>query len=396
MKENETNIKTLLSRNVSEVIEKSHLEEVLKSGKKLRVKLGIDPTMPDLHLGHAVVLRKLKEFQDLGHKIVLIIGDFTAQIGDPTGKSATRPPLTPKQVKTNMKNYLSQASAILNIKKTEIHYNSKWLKTNELIKVAAAASIQQALARADFKKRIEEGNDLTLLELLYPVFQGYDSVQVKADVEVGGTDQTFNLLMGRKIQRYFKMKEQDVLTVPLLVGTDGVKKMSKSLGNYIALNDEAGDMYGKIMSVPDELVKDYFMLCTDFSEKEIEETMKLHPRESKAKLAFAIVKIYHGDAKAGLAEEKFVKLFSKKEFISAELPEWKVKNRKLSVLDVILSPQSGAQSSLKSKSEAMRLIEQGGVSVHGEVKKNPHEVVILQENQTLKIGKKDFYKIKLS
>ncbi|MEK7514305.1 MAG: tyrosine--tRNA ligase, partial [Patescibacteria group bacterium] len=224
----EEKIKNLLERNVQEVIEVEHLRKLLLNGKKLRVKLGIDPTSPDLHLGHAVILRKLREFQDLGHKVVLIIGDFTGKIGDPSGRSETRKPLTDKQVKENMKSYLKQAGKVINIKKAEVVFNSRWFVKDgiqKMIELATASSIQQVLRRADFKKRIAEDSDITLLEILYPLFQGYDSLKIKADVELGGIDQKFNLLMGRRVQRHFGMKEQDILMVPLLEGLDGVKKM---------------------------------------------------------------------------------------------------------------------------------------------------------------------------
>lgn len=386
----EAKIHHLLARNVTEVIERKHLEDALRGRKPLRVKLGIDPTTPDLHLGHAVVLEKLKEFQDLGHKIVLIIGDFTAQIGDPSGKSKTRPPLTEKEVKANMKNYLAQAGMILDTRKAEIHYNSQWFKKKgaaELIALTASSSLQQVLARADFKKRIEAGNDVTLLELLYPVFQGYDSVEVKADVEIGGTDQTFNLLSGRKVQRYFKVKEQDVMTLELLVGLDGVKKMSKSLGNYVALNDKADEMYGKIMSVPDGFVEKYFLLCTEFEEKQIESFLALHPRERKAKLAFAIVERYHGKSEAKRAEEKFNQVFSKKE-LTGEFPTLRLKTKKTSAIEIVM-----ASGVVKSKSEARRLILQGGFSVEGKVKKNPAETLALRGGEVLKIGKHRFFRV---
>ncbi|MEK7451422.1 MAG: tyrosine--tRNA ligase, partial [Patescibacteria group bacterium] len=231
-------IDEVLTRGVEEIIEKESLVKKLKSGEQLRIKFGIDPTAPDIHLGHSVPLKKLKQFQELGHKIVLIIGDFTATIGDPSGRSETRKPLGKKEVADNFKKYLIQAGKIINIAKTEIHYNSEWfLKEGvvRLLELSRAGSIQQVLRRADFKKRIDEGNDISLLEVLYPFFQGYDSIKIKADVEIGGIDQKFNLLMGRRTQRFYKMPEQDVILVPLLEGVDGVKKMSKSYGNYIAV-----------------------------------------------------------------------------------------------------------------------------------------------------------------
>ena len=263
----EKKIDEVLNIGVEEIIEKEHLFNAMKSGRRLNIKFGIDPTMPDLHLGHSVPLRKLRAFQDLGHLAVLIIGDTTAMIGDPSGRSETRKLLSSSEVKKNMKNYLKQAEKILDIKNTKVVYNSKWLDKNmvTILELSKAGSVQQILHRSDFKKRIENDQDVTLLETLYPLLQGYDSVVVKADLEIGGTDQKFNLLTGRRVQRYFKVPEQDILTLPLLEGTDGVKKMSKSYGNYIALDEKPEDMYGKIMSLPDSLIIKYFNLCTNFS-----------------------------------------------------------------------------------------------------------------------------------
>ena len=249
----------LLTRGVVEVIEKDHLALRLAQGKKkLRVKFGIDPTAPDLHLGHTVPLRKLRQFQDAGHQAVLIIGDFTAQIGDPSGRDKTRPKLSEKEIKNNFKTYLGQAKKILDIKKTEIHYNSEWFKKDKLIlELMSQMSMERVMEREDFQKRIKAGQEVTMLEALYPIMQGYDSVAIKADLEIGGSDQKFNLLMGRRMQRKYNLPEQDVLTLPLLEGTDGVHKMSKSLGNYIGLAEKSEIMFGKIMSVPDNLVLKY-------------------------------------------------------------------------------------------------------------------------------------------
>jgi len=384
-------IKELLSRRVDEVIEKDHLGEALKSGKKLRVKLGIDPTSPDLHLGHAVVLQKMKEFENLGHQIVLIIGDFTAQIGDPSGRSETRKPLSPADIKKNMKEYLAQAGKVINVKKAEIFRNNDWFSKEgiaKMIELASATSIQQVLRRADFKKRLDNGNDVSLLEALYPVLQGYDSVKVRADVELGGSDQKFNLLMGRRIQRHFGMKEQDVLTVPLLEGTDGERKMSKSYGNYIGLADAPEDMFGKTMSVPDKLVHKYFTFCTAMAEADIKKLEKeLGPRDLKMRLGFEIVKSYHGGKAAEKAADMWDKLFSKKDF-SGNLQELKIPFP-ASVSGIVF------RSGVKSKSEAWRLIQKGAVSINGVVKKDPREILQLKGGETLRIGKKNFFRIKI-
>jgi len=385
---NAEKIEKLLSRNVEEVIDKEHLKKSLGAGKKMRVKLGIDPTSPDLHLGHAVVLRKLREFQDLGHKVVLIIGDFTARIGDPSGRNETRKPLSAKEVEKNSKDYLAQAGKILDIKKAEIVRNGDWfLKegVESIVRLSSAGTFQQVLRRADFKKRIDSGQDITFLELLYPLLQGYDSVKVRADVEVGGTDQTFNLLMGRRVQRHFDMSEQDIMTFPLLEGLDGTRKMSKSYGNYIGITDEPADMFGKIMSIPDKLVSRYFLLCTDVSLVEVEKFQReLGPKDLKAKLAFEIVKIYHGEKEAKAAAENFDKVFSKKE-IPKDLSVLKVKNNDL--LGAVI--MSGVA---KSKSAARRLIEQGGVE------RNEKKIGLdakLKDGDILRVGKKSFFRIKI-
>lgn len=387
----EAKIGHLLSRGVDEVIERDHLLSALKDGRQLRVKLGIDPTAPDLHLGHAVVLRKLKDFQDLGHQIVLVIGDFTARIGDPSGRSETRKPLTEKEIKINSKGYLAQAAKVLNVKKCEVVYNGKWFNKGgleKMLEIAAAASMQQVLHRADFAKRLEEGHDVSLLEALYPLFQGYDSVEVRADVELGGTDQKFNLLMGRKIQRHFGMPEQDILMTPILEGLDGVKKMSKSYGNYIGITENADSMFGKIMSLPDGLMPRYFLLCTDLLEDEIGRIGHLpSARDQKARLAFEIVKLYHGEDAAQKAQEKFDALFSKKE-IPKNAPEIKIDKDEISVLDLVMLSRP-----TESKSEARRLIEQGGVDLDGRVKNDPAEILQLKGGEILKIGKRSFIRI---
>lgn len=384
-------IDSLLDRGVVEVIEREHLQKILLSNKKLRVKFGIDPTGSDIHIGHAIVLRKLRAFQDLGHKAILVIGDFTATIGDPSGRSEIRKPLTLKEVKQNMKNYLIQAGKILDLKKAEIFYNSSWFLKEGLesfFNLASASTIQQVLRRADFKKRLDDGQDVTLLEMLYPILQGYDSIKVKANVELGGTDQTFNLLMGRRIQRHFKMDEQDVMTMDLLEGLDGEKKMSKSYGNYIGLNDSPEQMFGKVMTVPDKMVGRYFDLCTDLPKEQVNSfSKKLDPKNLKIRLAEEIVKIYYGEKKAQMARENFDKMFSKKEAPS-DAPILKLKNKNISVVDLVF--QSGV---VKSKSEAWRLIEQGGFSVDGEVHKNPKESLSLKGGENLRIGKKSFFRV---
>lgn len=385
----------LLTRGVVEVIEKDHLAARLAKGEKLRVKFGIDPTAPDLHLGHTVPLRKLRKFQDAGHQAVLIIGDFTARIGDPTGRSEERKPLTEKQVKANLKEYLKQAGKILNVKKLEVHNNSKWfLKEGvaAILELSRAGSIQQVLHRADFKKRLEEGHDITMLEMMYPLFQGYDSVKVKADLEIGGTDQKFNLLMGRRVQRHFGATEQDILTLPLLEGTDGTKKMSKSSGNYIGVSEEPKAMFGKIMSIPDNLTVKYAELLTDLDISEMESLVASNPRAAKMKLAKEIVRMYHDENSAIAAEEEFVRVVSNKEapseIESLKLPARPGKVKSLALIDLLMETKMAV-----SKSEARRLIEQGGVKVNEEKQSDPMRVVELTDEVLLQVGKRKFLKV---
>ncbi len=390
-------IKELLTRGVEKVVEKKHLKDALLSGKQLRVKFGIDPTAPDLHLGHSVPLRKLKQFQDLGHKVILIFGDFTAKIGDPTGRNKERKPLSDKEIKRNMKDYLDHASGVIDIKKAEIRYNSEWFKKeglSDILVLTRAGSLQQILKRADFKKRIDQGSDITMTEVLYPLLQGYDSVKVKADVEIGGADQLFNLLMGRRIQRYYNLPEQDILTVPLLVGTDGEKKMSKSVGNYISLSENPSSMFGKIMSIPDELILNYFELCTDISEQELKDIANKmnkgeNPRDFKIMLGEKIVSMYHSEKEAQKAKDEFIKVFSKKQR-PTDIPEYKILTKSAILANLLVDIKFA-----KSKSEARRLIKQGGVKLNDEVIKDEKAEVNLKGGEILQVGKRRFIKIKI-
>lgn len=391
-------IRELLTRGVADVVYSGHLEKALGKGN-LRVKLGIDPTAPDLHLGHAVVLRKLRQFQNLGNKAVLIIGDFTGRIGDPSGRSKERPHLTEGEVKKNMKKYLAQAGKILDMKKSklEIRYNSEWLgkSVEDILELARAGSVQQILKRTDFKTRISEGHTITLLETFYPLLQGYDSVNVEADVEIGGTDQLLNLLTGRQVQRYFGKPEQDTITMSLLVGTDGTKKMSKSANNYIALDDSPEEMFGKIMSIKDKLIKEYFLLCTDLGDGEIEtidyriRRRELNPRDAKARLAYEIVKLYHGEETAGSAEAEFNRVFQKKK-LPTRIPVKKIKKQSI-VLDELIVAVGGA----KSKSEAKRLVNQGAVRLDYAHTRDPKEKIKIPKNGILlQVGKRKFVRVK--
>ncbi len=392
-------INQLLTRGVEEVLIKENLEKRLLSGKKLRIKLGIDPTGSVLHLGHAVVLRKMRDFQDLGHQVIFLIGDFTARIGDPTGRSDARKPMTDKEINANMKSYAKQAGLILDMKKVEVRYNSDWLAKldfQELIMLASKVTYAQVAQRADFKERIKNDVDLSLQEFLYPIMQGYDSVALKADVEIGGTDQKFNLLMGRQLQKRYEQEPQDIITCPILEGLGGDDKMSKSLNNYIALSEKAEDMYGKIMSLTDDLIIKYFSLCTDFSTIEIEKMKNelagraVNPRDLKMKLAYEITKIYHGEKKAKAAEDYFVKTVQKKE-TPEEVKIKKLEVRNINIVELLIKTEMA-----ESKSEARRLIEQGGIKVDGQAVNDINKNININENGILlQRGKRQFVRVVL-
>ncbi len=390
-------IEEVLSRGVDEIINKQHLEKTLKSGKKLRIKFGIDPTGSELHLGHSVPFRKLRQFQDLGHKIIFLIGDYTATIGDPSGRSEARKPLTEKQIKNNMKNYISQAGKILNIKKVEIRYNSEWYKKKGalfLLDLTSRFTIARVMERDDFKKRIKEDVDISVLEILYPLMQGYDSVELKVDVEIGGRDQKFNFLMGRKVQKRYGQPKQDIIMVPLLEGTDGVRKMSKSYNNYIGLAEDSLKMYGKIMSIPDGVMWKYFRLLTNISVKEIEDMKNkvfplgiLSPKDIKARLAREIVTMYHSKKEAEKAEKEFNKVFKEKK-LPTEIPEIKINRKKINILDLLVKTKL-----VSSKAEAKRLIEQKGVKINNKVQKNWKAIIEIKKGLIIQKGKRKFVKI---
>lgn len=399
---NSQKIEEILTRGVDEIIDKEHLEKALKSGKQLRIKFGIDPTSPDLHLGHSIPLRKLKQFQDLGHRVVLLIGDFTAMIGDPSGRSTQRVMLTEKMVKQNMKDYVKQAGKILDLKKVEIRYNNDWYKRKGatfLMELSSKFTLARVTERDDFKKRMKEDVDISMLELTYPLLQGYDSVELKSDVEIGGRDQKFNLLMGRKVQKRYNMPEQDIITLPLLEGLDGIKKMSKSLGNYIGLTEAPSQMFGKVMSVPDELMWKYFNLVTDLALEEIEElkqdkqNFKISPRDIKAKLAKEIVKIYHGDKKAELAEEEFNKVHRDKE-LPSDMPVFETDKKNYFIADLLCDSMLAT-----SKNEAKRLVEGGGVEIISGTQKERvadwKKEINLEDGIIIKVGNRKFIKVKL-
>ncbi len=400
----------LIKRGTVEIIEEAELlkklEKSYKTGKPLTVKAGFDPTAPDIHLGHTVLLRKMRHFQQLGHRVVFLIGDYTGMIGDPTGRSQTRRPLTEEEVKKNAQTYKTQISKILDVKNLVIEFNSKWLsKMNlkDIIELTSKQTVARILERDDFYKRYKEGKDITLTEFLYPLLQAYDSVALKADIELGGTDQKFNLLLGRTIQRRYGQEPQVIITMPLLEGIDGVQKMSKSYGNYIGITENPTDMYGKIMSIPDSLIFKYFELLTDYPMREIEKLKKemeqgRNPKEIKSILAKEIVKIYYDETTAEKEAEKFEKLFSKKEIVE-EIPEVYIgdkfsEDREYKITELVNYILQKAGRDV-SKSETKRLIRQGGVEINKQKVKSEFKNIKPENGMVFRIGKKSFYKIKL-
>ncbi len=385
----------ILKRNAVDLVSEEELLERLKEGRPLNIKLGVDPSRPDLHLGHAVVLRKLREFQDLGHHVILIIGDFTGMIGDPSGRNETRPMLTEEEVRENAKSYAEQAFKILDPEKTELRYNSEWLspmKFADVIRLAAKYTVARMLERDDFNKRFKEGIPISIAEFLYPLAQAMDSVAIKADVELGGTDQLFNLLVGRKIMEEYGLKPQIVMTMPIIEGTDGKMKMSKSYGNYIAFNDTPKDMFGKLMSIPDNLITKYMRLLTDIPLEDIEryeqemKERKVNPRDVKMLLAYEITKHFHGEEEAKKAKEEFINVFSKKE-LPSEMEEVEVINGE-NIVDLLVRIKAAP-----SRSEAKRLINQGGVKLDGEKVSDIKYAFKLDGEKVLRVGRRKFYKL---
>jgi tyrosyl-tRNA synthetase len=373
------------------------LREAASSRRQLRVKLGLDPTAPDIHLGHTVVLRKMRQFQDLGHRAVLIIGDYTARIGDPSGQNKTRPVLTAEQIETNARTYFEQAGKILDTSpaKLEIRRNSEWLEKlslMELIQLAAKKTVAQMLQRDSFRKRLQEGQDVFLHEFLYPIMQGYDSVKVQADVELGGSDQTFNNLVGRDIQKMYGQAPQIVLIMPILVGLDGVEKMSKSKGNYVGVTDSPRDMFGKVMSIPDDLMDNYFTLLSDLPRAKIDELVspaRTHPRQAKAMLGRMIVEAYHSSAAAQAASDEFDRIFAQKQFPD-EMPDVRVPAGRMNIVELV-----SLAGFSKSKGEARRLIMQKAVSLDGVEITDVEAEVDLKPGQVLRVGKRRFGRISM-
>lgn len=392
---------SLLKRGTVEIIQEAELVEKLKRGKPLRIKAGFDPTAPDLHLGHTVLLQKLRQFQGLGHRVIFLIGDFTAMIGDPSGRNETRPALEDAQIVQNVKSYQDQVFKILDPEKTEVAYNSRWLSSmtsRDLLKLAARHTVARMLERDDFEKRYKKGEPISIHEFLYPLLQGYDSVALKADVELGGTDQKFNLLVGRELQRQEGQEPQVVMTLPLLVGTDGIQKMSKSYGNFIGIQESASQIFGKIMSISDKLMWSYYELLSDLDSealialKAAVNAGNEHPKEVKRRLGVELAARFHGDAAANAAAVEFDNVFKNKG-IPEEVEEITLNAIKKGypVVDLLLKAQL-----VPSKSEARRLIQQGGISIND---KKLHDINSLigiegaESESLIRVGKRRFVRI---
>jgi tyrosyl-tRNA synthetase len=389
-------IKDIMERGVQEIIDKEHFYKALTSGRKLRVKFGIDPTSPDLHLGHSIALQKLRQMQELGHQVIFLIGDFTAQIGDPSGKSSTRRALTAKEVQKNMKEYAKQAQKILDLKKVQIRYNSEWYSKkgiNFIIDLLSKFTFARLIERDDFQKRLKADQDIAMHELIYPLLQGYDSVALKADLEIGGSDQKFNFLCARKVQKRYNMPQQDIMTLSLLLGTDGVHKMSKSLGNYIKITEEPAKMFGQIMSIPDELMWHYFSLLTDLPLDDIEEMKEnvqkniLPAKQAKVKLALEIVTKYHNSKQAQKAKDEFERVFKRKE-LPAEIPVWKANKKEYNILELLQSCGLCA-----SRSEAKRMVLSKAVEIDNNEKNDWKENIVIRSGMIIRVGKRKFIKI---
>ena len=391
----------IIRRGVIDIVREDELLDKLRrsraENRPLRIKLGLDPTAPDIHIGNAIPIHKLAAFQKLGHTAILIIGDYTAMVGDPTGANKTRPMLSRERIMANAGTYLNQIGKILDTGKIELVYNSKWFEKmsfSEIINLAAKITMARMMERDDFTQRYSSGIPISLHELLYPLMQGYDSLMVKSDVELGGTDQLFNLLVGRDLQRDWGLEPQVALTTPLLEGTDGQKKMSKSLGNYIGITEEPAQMFGKAMSIRDDLMKKYFVLATDLDEKSVDELLHhdVHPREAKAELAKAIVARYWDTAAAERASEEFDKVF-KEHKLPEDLPEIllprnELKDGKIWIVKLLVSG-----GFTKTNGEARRLVAQGGVSINDEIFKDADAEVNIIPGMVVKVGKRRFARI---
>tara|TARA_X000000368_G_C23043644_1_gene718116 strand:+ start:566 stop:1771 length:1206 start_codon:yes stop_codon:yes gene_type:complete len=389
----------IIQQGVEEIIPLEELRKKLVSSQKenqpLVVKLGCDPSRPDLHLGHAVVLRKLRQFQDLGHQAILVIGDFTAMIGDPSGRNKTRPQLTLEEAKNNAESYIDQAKIILDLDSLKICNNSKWLNSmnfSNVVDLASKYTVARMMERDDFEKRFKSEISINVHEFLYPLAQAMDSVHLKSDIELGGTDQKFNLLVGRDIQREYGQDPQVILTVPLIEGTDGIEKMSKSYDNHIGITDSADDMYGKTLSIPDNMIEKYFMLAANYDDSSMDKVKKslsdskINPRDIKRELARKIVEVYYSEDLAKKAEDNFDKIFIKKD-IPDDMPQMKL-DEDMPLVDILLLYEL-----VSSKSEARRLIDQGAVRINDQKCMDRDHIIIGDEPLVIKVGKRRFLKV---
>jgi tyrosyl-tRNA synthetase len=397
----------IIRRGVAEIVPEQELiyklEKSVSTGIPLKIKLGLDPTAPDLHVGHTVVLHKMRQFQELGHTIQLLIGDFTGRIGDPTGKSETRKQLTEEDVKRNAKTYVDQFAKVLDVSKLEVFYNSTWLAPMnfaDVVRLAAQVTVARMLERDDFTKRYSSGQPISIHEFFYPLMQGYDSVALDCDVELGGTDQKFNLLMGRQLQKEYGKDQQIAIMMPILEGLDGVQKMSKSLGNYIGIGEEPNEIYGKTMSVPDELMPKYYELVTNISNDELASLRKgledgsIHPRDAKMNLAKTFVTMFHGEASAEEAEDHFKRVFQQRA-LPTDLPEVKVsaadiENGQIGIVKLLVN-----LGLTGSSSEARRMIQQGGVKINEQKIEDVRALVIPEDGMIVQVGKRKFAKVAL-
>jgi tyrosyl-tRNA synthetase len=395
----DADLKRLLKRGVSQIIDEDELVKMLQSGKPLRLKQGFDPSFTDIHMGHVVGLRKLRQFQEFGHKVILIVGDWTARIGDPTGRSATRPMLTAEQVRFNASTYMEQFFRIVDREKTEVRWQSTWFDKgkfglDDIIRLTSKFTVAQFLAREDFARRYSEGLPIAITELLYPLLQGYDSVAIEADVEFGGTDQIFNCMVGRQLQEMYGQKPQQVFLMPLLIGTDGVQKMSKSLGNYIGVTDPPSEMYGKTMSINDEMIIPYLELLTDVPDEDIERYRakmaegSINPMEVKKRLAYELVRDFWGKKEAEEAAEHFARTVQQKE-APEEMPLLNVPAASRSMLSTEIARIGLA----RSRSEARRLIEQKAVEINGKPVLEDVEISTVDDGSVIKVGKRRFARV---
>jgi len=395
----DADFKRLFRRGVSQIINEEELLKMIQSGRPLRLKQGFDPSFTDIHMGHVVGLRKLRQFQQLGHQVVLIVGDWTARIGDPTGRSATRPMLTGDQVKANARTYMEQFFKIVDKDRTEVRWQSPWFEKGifgleDIIRLSSKFTVAQFLAREDFARRYAEGHPIAITEFLYPLMQGYDSVMIEADVEFGGTDQVFNCMVGRQLQEMVGQKPQQVFLMPLLIGTDGVQKMSKSLGNYIGVTDPPAEMYGKTMSINDSMIIPYLELLTDVPDEEIEHFNagmaggRLNPMTVKKRLAHELVKDFWSVKDAGEAADEFARTVQQKE-VPDEIPVLKIADGSTALLSAEISRAGLA----KSRSEARRLLEQKAIEINGKTVNEDLEMHKIEDGSVIKVGKRRFFKV---